>query len=102
MASSPMSNKSWRQPSSQATSWCWTISAPTRCRGYVKRLKLQAQSCFTCLPICRTSIRSRPASGSANVGDRKLVLERGARVDVHEDRLVIRLKSEDGEEASDA
>jgi site-specific DNA recombinase len=46
--------------------------------------------------------RERPASGAANVGDRKLVIERSARIDVHEDRLVIRLKSADGEEASDA
>lgn len=46
--------------------------------------------------------KERPASGAANIGDRKLVIERGARIDVHEDRLVIRLKSADGEEASDA
>jgi DNA invertase Pin-like site-specific DNA recombinase len=45
--------------------------------------------------------RERPASGAANVGDRKLIIERGARIDVHEDRLVIRLKSVDGEEAAD-
>jgi hypothetical protein len=31
---------------------------------------------------------------------RKLVLEQVARIDVHEDRLLIRLKSVDGEEAS--
>jgi site-specific DNA recombinase len=43
-----------------------------------------------------------PASGAANVGDRKIVIEQVARIDVHEDRLVIRLKSVDGEEASDA
>jgi site-specific DNA recombinase len=46
--------------------------------------------------------RERPASVAANVGDRNLVMERSARIDVHEDRLVIRLKSADGEEASDA
>src|SRR3982075_1227081 len=46
--------------------------------------------------------RERPASGAASVVDRKLVIERGARIDVHEDRLVIRLKSVDGEEASEA
>jgi site-specific DNA recombinase len=46
--------------------------------------------------------RERPASGVANVGDRKLSIERAERIDVHEDRLVIRLKSVDGEEASDA
>jgi hypothetical protein len=44
----------------------------------------------------------KAASGAANVGDRKLVIERSARIDVHEDRLVIRLKSADEEEASDA
>src|ERR1700710_1789175 len=46
--------------------------------------------------------KERPAAGAANVGDRKLVIERSARIDVHEDRLVIRLKSVGGEEASDA
>jgi site-specific DNA recombinase len=46
--------------------------------------------------------RERPASGAANAGDRKLVIERGTRIDVHEDRLVIRLKSVGGEESSDA
>jgi site-specific DNA recombinase len=46
--------------------------------------------------------RERPSSGIANVEDRKLVIERRARINVHEDRLVIRLKSVDGEEASDA
>src|SRR6195952_4234486 len=43
--------------------------------------------------------KEKPASGAAIVGDRKLVIERGARIDVHEDRLVIRLKSVDDEEA---
>jgi len=43
-----------------------------------------------------------PASGAANVGDRKIVIEQVARIDVHGDRLVIRLKSVGGEEASDA
>jgi site-specific DNA recombinase len=46
--------------------------------------------------------RERPTSSAANVGDHKLVIERGARIGVYEDRLVIRLKSADGEEASDA
>jgi hypothetical protein len=45
--------------------------------------------------------RERPASGAANIGDGKVVTERAARIDVHEDRLVIRLKSANGEEASD-
>jgi site-specific DNA recombinase len=44
----------------------------------------------------------RPASGAANVGDGKVVIERAARVDVHEDCLVIRLKSVGGEEPSEA
>src|SRR5665647_694425 len=65
MPSSPMSNKSSCRPSSQATSSCWTISAPTRSRGYVKPSKPQAQSCFTCLPIRRTSIRSSSSSQGA-------------------------------------
>ena len=42
-----MSNKFWRRPSSQVTSSCWIISAPTRCRGYGKRWKPQAPGCFT-------------------------------------------------------
>jgi site-specific DNA recombinase len=46
--------------------------------------------------------KERPSSGATNVGDRKLIIERGARIDVHEDRLVIRIKSGGGEEASDA
>jgi DNA invertase Pin-like site-specific DNA recombinase len=45
--------------------------------------------------------KERPSSGATNVGDRKLIIERGARIDVHEDRLVIRIKSGGGEEASD-
>src|SRR6266436_5517637 len=51
-----------RRPLSRATLSCWTISAPTRCRGYAKRSKPQAQSCSTCLPIRRTSIRSSSSS----------------------------------------
>jgi site-specific DNA recombinase len=46
--------------------------------------------------------RERPASSAANIGDRKVVGEQAARIDVHEDRLVIHLKSVDGEEASEA
>jgi DNA invertase Pin-like site-specific DNA recombinase len=41
----------------------------------------------------------RPASGAANIGDGKVITERVARIDVHEDRLVIHLQSVDGEEA---
>src|SRR3978361_2350842 len=33
--------------------------------------------------------KERPASGAANIGARNLVIERGARIDLHEDRLVI-------------
>jgi hypothetical protein len=43
----------------------------------------------------------RPASGAANMSDGKVVTERTARIDVHEDRLVIRLKAVDSEEASE-
>jgi DNA invertase Pin-like site-specific DNA recombinase len=43
----------------------------------------------------------RPASGAANIADGKVITERAARIDVHEDRLVIRLKTVDGEEASE-
>jgi site-specific DNA recombinase len=46
--------------------------------------------------------RERPASSAADVGDRKLIIERVARIDVQKDRLVVRFKSVDGEEASDA
>ncbi len=42
----------------------------------------------------------KPAS--ANIAEGKVVIERVARIDVHEDRLVIRLKSVDGEEAFEA
>ena len=44
----------------------------------------------------------RPASTAAHIGDGKVVTERAARIDLHEDRLVIRLKSADGEEPSEA
>jgi hypothetical protein len=44
----------------------------------------------------------RPASAAANTGDGKVVIERAARIDVHEDRLVIRLKSAHAEEPSEA
>ena len=46
--------------------------------------------------------RERPACVAANVGDRKLIIERCERIDVHKDRLVLRLKSTDSQEASDA
>jgi DNA invertase Pin-like site-specific DNA recombinase len=44
----------------------------------------------------------RPASAAANTGDGKVVIERAAHIDVHKDRLVIRLKSADGEEPFEA
>jgi DNA invertase Pin-like site-specific DNA recombinase len=44
----------------------------------------------------------RPASAAANIADGKGVTERAARIDVHEDRLVIHLKSADGEGPSEA
>jgi hypothetical protein len=42
--------------------------------------------------------KEEPSSSSAQTRDRKVVLEHVARIDVHEDHLTIRLKSEDGEE----
>src|SRR5437899_1591238 len=45
--------------------------------------------------------KEKSASGIANIGDRQLVLEQVARVEVHEDRLVIRLKAAEVE-ASDS
>jgi hypothetical protein len=45
--------------------------------------------------------KEKPASGIADSGDRQLVLEQVARVEVHEDRLVIRLKAAEAEEAAD-
>jgi hypothetical protein len=41
-------------------------------------------------------------SGITRVDDRKSILEQVARIDVHEDRLAIRLKSADGKEIADA
>ena len=40
----------------------------------------------------------KPSSGSAQVGDRKFVLEHVARIDVNTNCLTVRLRSEDGEE----
>jgi site-specific DNA recombinase len=45
--------------------------------------------------------KEKPSSGGTQVGDRKMVQDSITRVDVHEDHLVIRLKSADGEETSD-
>ncbi len=42
--------------------------------------------------------KEKPSSSAHAVGDRKLVQDQIARIDVHEDRLAIRLKSADDEE----
>jgi site-specific DNA recombinase len=42
----------------------------------------------------------KPTSGTTRVEDRKLLLEQISRIDVYKDRLAIRLKSGDAEEAS--
>src|SRR6476620_4406106 len=44
----------------------------------------------------------KPSSSSAQVVDRKLVLEQVARIDVHENHLTIRFKSGDGEDLPDS
>ena len=64
MPSSPMSNKSSCQPSSQATSSSWTISALTRSRGFGKPLKPPAQSCFIQADLNHTAI-----SGVVTIAD---------------------------------
>ena len=46
--------------------------------------------------------KEKPTSGIANIGDRQLVLAQVVRVEVHEDRLVIRLQAAEAEEASDS
>ncbi len=46
--------------------------------------------------------KEKPTAGIPLVGDRKMVLEQVARIDVHENRLAIRLKSGDAEETSDS
>jgi hypothetical protein len=45
--------------------------------------------------------KEKQTSSAPQIGDRKTVLELVARIDVHEDRLAVRLKSADAEEASD-
>jgi hypothetical protein len=50
----------------------------------------------------RITQREKLASGSAQVGDRKFVLEHVARIDVNTDCLTVRLKSEDGKEVNDS
>jgi site-specific DNA recombinase len=44
----------------------------------------------------------KPASSLSHVRDSKAALEQVARIDVHEDRLAVRLKSVDDEEISNA
>src|SRR4030088_765693 len=46
--------------------------------------------------------KEKPTSGVAPVGDRKTILEQVARIDAHKDRLIVRLKSADAEDASDS
>src|SRR6202140_13570 len=46
--------------------------------------------------------KGKPAFSLTHVRDGKAALEQVARIDVHEDRLAVRLKSADGEETSDA
>src|SRR5258705_2238874 len=48
------------------------------------------------------ALKEKPTSGVAHVGDRKTVLEQVARIDAHKDRLIVRLKSADAEDASDS
>src|SRR5450631_2205008 len=46
--------------------------------------------------------KEKPSSSATQVGDRKMVQDSIARVDVHEDHLAIRLKSADDEETSES
>jgi len=46
--------------------------------------------------------KEKPASSQTHVRDGKAALEQVVRIDVHEDRLAVRLKSADDEETSDA
>jgi len=46
--------------------------------------------------------KRKPNSSITRLDDRKVILEQVARIDVHEDRLAIRLKSADDEETSDS
>jgi hypothetical protein len=45
--------------------------------------------------------KERPASDSANSGDRQRLLEQVARIEVHNDRLVVRLKAAEHEQAAE-
>src|SRR5258708_9904303 len=46
--------------------------------------------------------KEKPASSQTHARDGKAALEQVVRIDVHEDRLAVRLKSADDEETSDA
>ena len=46
--------------------------------------------------------KEKPSLSSAHNGDRKVVLEQVARIDVHEDHLTIRFKPGEGEESPDS
>jgi site-specific DNA recombinase len=46
--------------------------------------------------------KEKPSSGGMQVGDRKVLQDSIARIEVHEDHLVMRLKSAGGEETSDS
>jgi site-specific DNA recombinase len=46
--------------------------------------------------------KEKPSSSAAQIGDRKVVQDSIARIDVQEDHLAIRLKLADGEETSDS
>jgi hypothetical protein len=46
--------------------------------------------------------KEKPSSSSAQVGDRKVVLEQVARIDVHENHLTIRFTQGDGEDLPDS
>jgi site-specific DNA recombinase len=46
--------------------------------------------------------KAKPSSSGTQVGDRKVLQDSIARIDVHEDHLAIRLKSADDEETSDS
>jgi hypothetical protein len=46
--------------------------------------------------------KEKPSSGSTQVGDRKVLQDSIARIDVHEDHLAVQLKSADDEETSDS
>lgn len=48
------------------------------------------------------ALKEKPAFSRSHIGDGKAALEQVARIDVHEDRLVVRLKSADDEQTSDA